>query len=210
MSHAKDLIDRVKLPWMTRLACMILRQTPITSLIASVSRPTDTTYYMYFWGLDSELIEVYTGNQNHRFEHVHLLASNIKATTDWFEKNLSLKPIYKEALEWHGLLLNIIRVDNVNIIIFAKPMPETEIPSLTKDIWPKEGFKTTEETAIDHIAFSYETIEPVIDRLKSSRVEIVQEIKLNPIHGLRSFFIRGPDKILVEIVMEKPIPDGIW
>ena len=180
-------------------------QTPLTGLIADLSRPMDTTYYMYFWGPDLELIEVYTGSQNHRFEHVHLLASNINATTNWFKENLGLQTIFNEAISWHGLLINIIRVDNVNIIVFAKPTPETEV-----EWWPKESFKPTDGTSIDHIGFSYEKIEPIFEKLKSSRIEIVREIRLNPVHGLSSFFIRGPDNILIEIVNERPVPEGIW
>lgn len=185
-------------------------QTPLTNLIPNQLRPTDTTHYMYFWGPDSELIEVYTGSKNHRFEHVHLLASNIETTTKWFRENFGLKPIYKEALAWHGVLMNIFRVDNVNIIIFAKPKPEDEVPFLTKQIWPKEGFKATEETAIDHIAFSYESIESVFKHMKSSGLEIVRDINTDKTFGLNSFFVRGPDNLLIEIVKEKPIPEGIW
>lgn len=180
-------------------------QTPLTSLIANPSKPNDTTYYMYFWGPDHELIEVYTGSQNHRFEHVHLLASNIETSTNWFKENLGLTPTFKHAMNWHGLLINIIRVDNVNIILFAKLNPEKEVPW-----WPKEPLKPTDGTSIDHIGFSYPSIEPVLDRMKSSEVEIVRNIGLNAAHGINSFFVRGPDGLLIEIVQEKSVPDGIW
>ena len=39
---------------------------------------------MYFWGPDREVVEVYTGSRNHRFEHVHLLATDVNATVQWF------------------------------------------------------------------------------------------------------------------------------
>ena len=193
-----------------RVAQGIKVQTPLTSLIANSSKPKDTSYYMYFWGLSHELIEEYTGNQNHRFEHLHLLSSNMEATTSWFKANLGLTPRFEKPITFYGVLMNILQVDNVNIIIFAKPTPETATPFLTEDIFPKEGFKATDGTAIDHIAFSYESIEPVFKQLKSSGVEIVRGIKTDPIYGLSSFFVRGPDNLLIEIVKEKPIPEGIW
>jgi len=28
--------------------------------------------------------------------------------------------------------------------------------------------------------------------------------------GIKSFFIEGPDRILIEIVEAKPVPEGIW
>jgi hypothetical protein len=27
---------------------------------------------------------------------------------------------------------------------------------------------------------------------------------------MKSFFVRGPDNVLLEIVEAKPIPDGLW
>lgn len=185
-------------------------QTPVTSLVVSSARPMDTTYYMYFWGPDRELIEIYTGNRNHRFEHVHLLASNIEATTTWFRDYLGLTPDFETARSWHGMLVNIFRVDNVNIIIYSKPDSATELALLPEEVWPKQGFRVTDGTAIDHIGFSYESIEPVLKRMKSSGIPIVRNIGLVTNQGFSSFFVRGPDGLLIEIVKERPVPEGIW
>jgi catechol 2,3-dioxygenase-like lactoylglutathione lyase family enzyme len=185
-------------------------QTPLTKLVVDPSRPEDSTHYMYFWGPDRELIEVYTGSRNHLFEHVHLLATDIEATTAWFKEYLGLTPTFAKAVSFLGLLLNIIRVDNVNIIIFAKPAPDIQIEALPEEVWPKEGFKITDGTAIDHIGFSYESIGPVFQRMRSSGVPIVRGMQTNPKHGLTGFFVRGPDGLLIEIVKEKPVPEGIW
>ena len=185
-------------------------QTPLTKFIPDPSRPQDTTHYMYFWGPDRELIEIYTGSRNHRFEHVHLLATNIEKTTSWFKDHLGLTPFFEKAISFYGMLLNIIRVDNVNIIIFAKPSPDAEIAALPNEVWPKEGFKATEGTAIDHIGFSYASIEPILTRMKSSGLLIVRDIKTDTKHGLTGFFVRGPDSLLIEIVKEKPVPEGVW
>ena len=193
-----------------RVAQGIEVQTPLTPLIANPSKPKDTSYYMYFSGPSHELIEVYTGNRNHRFEHIHLLASNMEATTNWFRVNLGLITRFPKPINFYGVLMNIFQVDNINIIIFAKPTPDTEISFLTQDVWPKEGFKATDGTSIDHIAFSYESIEPVFKKMKSSGVEIVRNIKTDTAFGLSSFFVRGPDNLLIEIVKEKPVPEGIW
>jgi len=185
-------------------------QTPLTPLIANSSLPHDTSYYMYFRGPDRELIEVYTGNRNHRFEHVHLLSSNIETTTAWFKNNLGLTPLFSKAIPFYGVQMNIFKVDNVNLILFARQNPPVETAFLTDEIWPKAGLRVTDGTAIDHIAFSYETIEPVMEQMKSSGLPIVRNITTDPALGLTSFFVRGPDGLLVEIVKEKPVPEGIW
>ena len=49
-----------------------------------------------------------------------------------------------------------------------------------------------------------------MNKMRSSGLDIVHDIKIDPIHGMKSFFVRGPDSLLVEIVEEKLIPEGIW
>jgi catechol 2,3-dioxygenase-like lactoylglutathione lyase family enzyme len=177
-------------------------QTPITAL--------GQNFYMYFWGPDRELVEVYTGSRNHRFEHVHLLASNIDETLLWFEEHLGLKPVrptsfYRDT----RMRLNTIRVDNVNVIIFEVPVPFDE----RVDILPPgatHDFAVTDGRAMDHVAFSYREIRPVLERLARAGVEIVRPVATDEATGHLSFFVRGPDGLLVEIVQDRPIPEGIW
>lgn len=71
-------------------------------------------------------------------------------------------------------------------------------------------FRPTAGSAIDHLAFSFERIEPVLARMKAAGVQIVRDIEIDPEHGLTSFFVLGPDKLLVEVVQERPVPEGIW
>jgi len=173
--------------------------TPIT--------PHGDNYWMYFLGPEKEVIEIYTGNKNHRFEHIHLLSTDVDKTIDWFESNLGLIPVYEKAKQWQNNKLrwkwNLLTVNNINIIVFGKPVEE-------ELWWPKEKIKPTDGSAIDHISFSYENIEPVMNKMRSAGLDIVQDIKIDPIYGIKSFFVRGLDNLLVEIVEEKPIPEGIW
>ncbi len=71
-------------------------------------------------------------------------------------------------------------------------------------------FPVTEGTAIDHIAFSFRDIAPVHARMVEAGVEIVHPIRKNSDYGITSFFVRGPDNLLVEIVQDRPVPEGIW
>ena len=48
-----------------------------------------------------------------------------------------------------------------------------------------------------------------MDKMRSARLDIVHDIKIDSIHGMKSFFVRGPDNLLVEIVEEKLIPESI-
>ena len=176
-------------------------QTPATEF--------GSNYYMYFWGPNREVIEIWTANKNHRFEHVHLLASNLPATLGWFSQNLGLAPLLSTPEKVTGVTTNYVRVDNVSISVMEIPASGQPRPSW----WPGEvanSVQPTDGTAIDHIAFSYTDIKPVFQRMQRAGVAIVRPIAKSSEYGLTSFFVRGPDQLLVEIVAEAPIPEGIW
>ncbi|WP_411896089.1 VOC family protein [Winogradskyella sp. A2] len=173
--------------------------TPIT--------PLGNNFYMYFRGPEKEIIEVWTGNKNHRFEHIHLLSTNVDKTMNWFESHLGLIPA-SEEVKYFGKnefrrKWNRLKINNINIIVFGKSVGEVSW-------WPNKEIKPTDGSAIDHIGFSTENIEHLRNKMRSDGLDIVHDIKIDPIHGMKSFFVRGPDSLLVEIVEEKLIPEGIW
>ena len=46
--------------------------------------------------------------------------------------------------------------------------------------------------------------------MKRDGVEIVEPIKMHDDIKTKSFSVLGPEKVLVEIVEAKPIPEGVW
>ncbi len=156
--------------WRTREGIEV--ETPISSL-----RGSDENY-MYFWGPDGEVIEVYTGSRNHRFEHIHLLANDPQATARWFERHLGMEP--------RGSANQVLRVDNINVIIWQAQDPDEERPywyppSVDRDLGVTDG------SAIDHLAFSYTDTDPVFERMEEAGAEIVRPIRFSQEHGHRSF-----------------------
>lgn len=170
-------------------------QTPRTSL--------GDNAYMYFWGPDRELVEVYTGSRNHRFEHFHFIVSNRDRTLRWFQRHL--------GLERRGGGSALV-VDNVNLILTEMAGPDEERPVWYPDdrYPPGRDLGRTDGTAIDHVAFSYSDLEAAHDRMAAAGAEVVRPIEASPEYGHTSFFVRGPDGLLVEIVEEEPIPQAIW
>ena len=71
-------------------------------------------------------------------------------------------------------------------------------------------FKKFDGCAINHIAFSYPDIEPVYKRPQSKGVEIVKGIAWDEKLKMKSFFVRAPDNVLVEIVEAAPLPEASW
>ncbi|HWG71049.1 MAG TPA: VOC family protein [Steroidobacteraceae bacterium] len=131
------------------------------------------------------------------------------ATLGWFRENLGLAPLLPVAAKVTGVATNYIPVDNVSISVMERPASGQPRPSW----WPNEAgdaYPPTDGTAIDHIAFSYTDIRPVFRRMQRAGVTIVRPIAKSREYGFMSFFVRGPDGLLVEIVEEAPIPEGIW
>ena len=193
--------------WRQREGAQI--HTPITQL--------GKDHFMYFLGPDNEAVEVYTGNRNHRFEHVHLMASDVNKTTKWFADFLHLQPNKKnvprpttdiDPNSLRGIWMNSIQIDNVNLVIFGRPRQGTT------PFWaPTElgqDFKPTQGSSIDHIAFSFRSLEPEFERFKNKGATIQGEITFDETTGLKHFFVVAPDKLLIEIVEARPIPEGLW
>jgi len=163
-------------------------QTPAT--------PHEGAHYMYFYGPDDELLEIFTGERSHRFNHFHHHCADIHAAAQWYEDYLGLRP---GAPVKSKPKANIVRTDNINIIFHPKaPLREGE------------DFESTEGAVIDHIAFSFRDIVPVYEHMQRKNAEIVRPIEKDDEFGHRSFYVWGPERLLVEVVEDKPIPEGIW
>jgi catechol 2,3-dioxygenase-like lactoylglutathione lyase family enzyme len=190
-------------------------QTPLSSLGAE--------HYMYAYGPDNEVIEVWTGFRHERWGHVHMFTDDVKVATEWYVKHLGLAggrvgpkpPKAPEGIDlssgvgvfrylWSS---QVSTPNDVTINIFAKPSEDT-INWWTDP--PVGELVKSDGRVIDHLAFSYRDIDPVFERMKKDGVEIVEGIKENKEHKVRSFFVRGPDKVLIEIVEAKPLPEGVW
>ncbi len=193
-------------------------ETPLSTL--------GNNYYMYAYGKDKEVVEVWTGFQHERFGHVHLFSDDVGAATEWYVKNLNVsgparvspkppaapkdfKPSPENPMEiFRYLWSSQVTTDNdVTINLFATPSADTV------NWWaydPIDELVPSDGRSIDHIAFSYRDIDPVFERLKANGVEIVDPVKVREEYGMRSFFVRGPDKVLIEIVEEAPQPEAAW
>lgn len=164
--------------------------TPLTEL--------GRNHYMYLYGPDREIIEIYTGGKHHRFNHVHILASKPLATARWFQQNLGLNADQVRNREDRSF----IDIDNVQIIVY--PNSDQYRPNLQgPELMP------TDDSVIAHIGFSFRDLDRAYQHFVENQANIVAPIKTSERHGLASFFVRAPDGILVEIVQVKPIPEGI-
>ncbi|MBX7167284.1 MAG: VOC family protein [Pirellulales bacterium] len=190
--------------------------TPLSPL------PGPNNYYMYISGPDKELIEINTMG-HHRFAHVHFFADDVNAACAWYAKHLGLKPRAPQVPKppapteprkpgdpkaLSDIWINTIQCDNVLMIFFGKPDWDP-----APYWWPDPPLKEIQPTRgrpIDHLAFSYRQIEPVFERMQREGATIVEPIAVREPHKLKSFFVQGPDQVLIEVVESKPIPEGLW
>ena len=183
-------------------------QTPLTPL----GGPDN--YYMYISGPDKELIEINTMG-HHRFAHVHLFATDVNEAVGWYAKHLGLKPRFPQVKKPQGDSQHALRhldqhhpvrqrVDDLLRQTRREPQPALVARRAA------QGHPADEGRPIDHIAFSYRDIEPVYQRMKANGVKIVEPIAIREPYKIKSFLMEGPEKVSIEIVEAKPIPEGTW
>ncbi len=173
--------------------------------------PLNQNWFFYIYGPDREIAEVFTGDKNHLFNHLHFSTNDVAAMAGWFERHLGMtfpaaatgpRPT-DPAVRWG----TSARIDGVSVVIIYKDHYYAESE---KRLPIGRRLETTKGSPINHIAFSYANIQPVFERMRAAGVPIVEPMAMRPQHNLKSFFVQGPDNVLIEIVEAKPIPDGLW
>lgn len=137
----------------------------------------DAFGYIYVLGPDQERIEIWTGAEQ-RVNHVHFTTPDLAAAVGWYQKFLGV------GMNASTVLTSNIFIDDV--LFFYEP------------IGAKEDYEPTEDYVLSHIALSVTDLAKWVQRARDQHVEIVAEPA--PVHGWSSFFVRGPDGLLVELV----------
>jgi hypothetical protein len=85
-----------------------------------------------------------------------------------------------------------VHVDGVNITNTLLDRFEPEAP------------KETKGKPIDHLAYSTTDLMAHYDRIKGAGIEIADEVAMRPEYGFKSFFVKSPQGIWIEIVEDTP------
>jgi catechol 2,3-dioxygenase-like lactoylglutathione lyase family enzyme len=158
-------------------------------------------HYMYLYGPDREVVEIWTVEKHHRFNHIHLLSPNPKATAQWFARvtNAAVSAGPGEGLP------NYWKVDFGDVALDILPD--------TSPFRPRERtgqIKPTDGSGIDHLAFSFPDLDRAMARVKAAGIPIERTIAVDEIYRTRSLFIRSPEAVLVELIEAKPLPESVW
>lgn len=173
--------------------------------------PLGQQWFFYVWSPDRAIAEVYTGDRNHLFNHLHFSTDDVTAMAGWFTRHLGMtfpdsarQPRPTDPTARWG---TSARIDGVSVVLIYKDHYYAESE---KRLPVGRRLEPTEGSPVDHVAVSYDDIDPVYARLQAAGVPIVEPIAVRAEQGLRSFFIPGPDNLLIEVVEAPPIPDGLW
>jgi catechol 2,3-dioxygenase-like lactoylglutathione lyase family enzyme len=160
----------------------------------SSSTPTQlgSLTFIYVRGPDAERMEVYnTGTvvvpgheaDAKEFQHVHFITPDVDATAAWYSALLG-QPVNTNALG------RDIAVDRTSLFFQTSADPTANA--------------ATDDRPLGHIAFSVSDLTMLRQRSDMLGLTIVAEPALAP-EGFRSFFVRAPDLVLLELVEAGPI-----
>ncbi|MCS7023807.1 MAG: VOC family protein [Bryobacteraceae bacterium] len=149
-------------------------------------------YFAYIEGPDQALIEINTA-PHHQFGHVHLFSQDPHQAADWYEKHFGVKArksrpeprIYRNFQVGPSASFQIGRV---NVILF---------PAGYRG---HSRFRSSRGTVFDHVAFSVEDLAAAFQQMQTSGVRILAGPKRIRGSQQRSFFVEGPDQIVIEVV----------
>ncbi|MDD9946935.1 MAG: VOC family protein [Myxococcales bacterium] len=139
----------------------------------------DVASYMYVLGPDEERIEVWSGADG-RVNHVHFTTPDLAATARWYQDFLGLP---ETPAPFNAFFLD-------DILFFFEPIGE------------EDQYEPTDNHVLSHIAFSVTDLGAWRTRASEQGVTVVAEPASTA--GFMSFFVRGPDGLLVELVQAAP------
>lgn len=144
------------------------------------TKPADKFEYMYVLGPDKERIEVWTG-ADLRVNHVHFTTPDVASTASWYQRFLGITNA-------PNLTFYLFNVDD--IVFFFEAIGE------------RGDYKPTDDYVLGHVAFSVTDLDAWLKRAQDQSIEIVAQPAL--VNGFKSFFVRGPDGVLIELVQAAP------
>jgi catechol 2,3-dioxygenase-like lactoylglutathione lyase family enzyme len=149
--------------------------------------------FVYVRGPDAERMEVYSSGtvvvpghvaSAKDFQHAHFVTADVDSTVAWYSALLELPANPSTGLG------RDIAVDRVALFFAGFPLPN--------------AFAPTDDRPLGHIALSVSDLAMMRARAEALGIEIVAEPSVAN-EGFRSFFVRAPDRVLLEFVEAGPI-----
>ncbi|MDD9970464.1 MAG: VOC family protein [Myxococcales bacterium] len=146
----------------------------------------DLVAYMYLIGPDEERVELWSGADAH-INHLHFTTSDLSATMPFYERLLGIKAVPATLPNSSSFFLD-------DILFFFEQLGDAS------------DHADTESHVLAHLGLAVTDLAAWRTRADEQGLELVQDIE--EAHGFRSFFIRGPDGMLLELLEDGPTTHG--
>lgn len=125
-----------------------------------------------------------------RCDHIHLIAADVEATRQWYERVLGAKVTFEGV--FRGSKVYYLDIAGTTFVVFGRLEKEK----------PLRPGTVAAKTGVDHFGFSVGNLDEVLTELRRLGVNILEgPIVVRP--GLQIAYIEGPDKIRIELCERK-------
>ena len=128
-----------------------------------------------------------------KIAHIAVSVSNIDRSSAFYHKHFGFRCIEKFELVSLGLRICTLKKDAVSLELFEF-QKRRNLPKYRKQL--DSDLKTV---GVKHFAFSVKNIMTKYNNLKKAKVAFATRIRVFE-NGLRYFFIKDPDGILIELM----------
>ena len=127
-----------------------------------------------------------------KISHIAITVSDLEKSIWFYKSNFGFDCVETYDIESKGLTICLLKKEDIILELFGwqhfNPLPEYR-KTLDSDL------KTL---GVKHFCFEVSNIKQMYESLKNAGVEIAKELNTFP-NGLRYFFIKDPDGILIEL-----------
>ena len=121
-----------------------------------------------------------------------LAVSNLEATSEWYNKQLGFKEVFRKDRPDYGTKIMIMESDDIRIELIE----DQKLQPLKRSDPPLH----THVGGVSQIAFKVRDIQTVVDRVKSRSIQISWDLQVWDYLGFKVVFIRDNEGNIIELV----------
>jgi catechol 2,3-dioxygenase-like lactoylglutathione lyase family enzyme len=125
----------------------------------------------------------------YRINHVHIRASDPRASASWYEKHFNAKILWEREIMPNTVTVSMEVGGPVRLNISSKPPGSSDERSAAE----------LNRLGLEHFGFDVEDLESDLGRLERDGVRVVLPLT-EVATGARLAYIEGPDDVLIELV----------
>ena len=126
---------------------------------------------------------------DYRINHVHIRASDPRASASWYEKHFNAKILWEREIMPNTVTVSMEVGGPVRLNISSKPPGSSDERSAAE----------LNRLGLEHFGFDVDDLESELGRLEQDGVRVVLPLT-EVATGSRLAYIEGPDDVLIELV----------